>query len=91
MGNSEINPTISQNKGDETGQKTTIMAARDRKRTQQPTVKAERDKKIYNRMNVAGGGRRGMTARTQQSTEAEMMNFTMCYSYTVFIGSKCNE
>ena len=45
MGNSEINPTISQNKGDETGQKTTIMAARDRKRTQQPTVKAERDKK----------------------------------------------
>ena len=88
MGNSEINPTISQNKGDKTGQKTTIMAARDRKRTQQPTVKAERDKKIYKRMNLAGGGRRGMTARTQQSTEAETMYFTICY--TVFISSKCN-
>ena len=44
----EITQQSARIEGTKTGQKTTIMAAGDRKGTQQPTVKAERDKKNTN-------------------------------------------
>eukprot|EP00956_Cyclotella_meneghiniana_P040483 scaffold196871_cov36-Cyclotella_meneghiniana.AAC.1 len=68
IGSSELNATISQNKGDEMGQKTTILVQPpgiERGYNNQP--KRWRETNVYNQLNAAGRGRRGMAARTQQS------------------------
>ena len=53
MGNGKIHATISQNKGtkqvkNNNNNSCILVAVEDRKRIQQPTVKAERDKKYTN-------------------------------------------